>query len=357
MKFIKQTIAPIFTSMFILLLLSTSPAVAQEKQTITAFADVTVSDGLTYSVTTSYLDNERLIFHRIYPERKITMGRGGLYLWQYDGETEKLLNLKMGDFVTGHQFHAQIVYPERFYSDTSTLKSSEDTVCKCRIETIVDGTKITTKRFRQTDNRLVSQLTNYNGEFSVLLTYKDWRKVGNITLPYHIEIDDGARTFVYNFNKVEIDGPDIHSNLLTPYSNLSDEQKLMRHHRNMIDAHIASDESLMADQWGDEITFIYNGKIDVVKKSDARANMQKSLKARSHNKYIDLKTPVITLSDDKTLGWVTVRVRAEGNRLDTAGNSTAPLAFTSAWVSLYKKIEGHWKMVGNVSNFEAVKPD
>ena len=80
--------------------------------------------------------------------------------------------------------------------------------------------------------------------------------------------------------------------------------------------------------------------------------MQKSLKARRHNKYIDLETPVITLSDDKTLGWITVRVRAEGNRLDAAGNNIAPLAFTSAWVSLYKKIDGNWKMVGNVSNFE-----
>ncbi len=352
MKYIKQTIVPIFTYMFFLILLSTSPTAAQEKQTITAFADVTVSDGLTYSVVTSYLDNERLIFHRSYPERKITMGRGGLYLWQYDGETEKLLNPNMGDIVDGHQFHAQIIYPERFYSDTSTLKSSEDTVCQCRIETIVDGTKVTTKHFTKTGNRLISQLTDYNGEFSVLLTYKDWRKVGDITLPYRIDIDDGTRTFIYTFNKVELGGPDVHSSLLTPYSKLSDEQKLMRHHRNMIDAHIAHDETLMADQWGDEIAFIYNGTIDLVNKTDARTNMQKSLKARRHNKYIDLETPVITLSDDKTLGWITVRVRAEGNRLDAAGNNIAPLAFTSAWVSLYKKIDGNWKMVGNVSNFE-----
>ena len=49
-----------------------------------------------------------------------------------------------------------------------------------------------------------------------------------------------------------------------------------------------------------------------------------------------------------------VQVHAEGVRFDGNGNVTGPLNFTSAWVELYEKQAGAWRMVGNVSNF---RPD
>ena len=52
------------------------------------------------------------------------------------------------------------------------------------------------------------------------------------------------------------------------------------------------------------------------------------------------------------MAWVSVQVCAGGVRLDDSGAITGPLEFVSAWVSLFEKVQGDWKMVGNVSNLQ-----
>ena len=51
------------------------------------------------------------------------------------------------------------------------------------------------------------------------------------------------------------------------------------------------------------------------------------------------------------LGWVIVQVDARGLQLDEDGRPTSPLEFVSLWVELYEKVDGSWRINGNVSNF------
>jgi hypothetical protein len=59
----------------------------------------------------------------------------------------------------------------------------------------------------------------------------------------------------------------------------------------------------------------------------------------------------VTVSADRTLGWVVVQVHVVGEQRESDGSVNA-IEFTSAWIKLYRKRDGRWYRVGNVSNFE-----
>ena len=59
-----------------------------EVHTITADAAVTVSDGLTYTVTTVYHGKRHAVFHRVYSDRFVTQGVEAEDVWSYDGDVE-----------------------------------------------------------------------------------------------------------------------------------------------------------------------------------------------------------------------------------------------------------------------------
>jgi len=82
-----------------------------------------------------------------------------------------------------------------------------------------------------------------------------------------------------------------------------------------------------------------------------RARFQQYLGTTRFAEYIDLVPPVVRVSDDGSLGWVIVQVRAAGVQTTQDGGSQ-PLAFESAWIELYERREGSWYRVGNVSNFK-----
>ena len=81
--------------------------------TIKTSAKVSVSDGLKYEANTLFHDHQRAIFQTNYPERKVTHGLEGKYVWTYEGDAEKESNASIGNVVLGHQLHAQLLYFEK----------------------------------------------------------------------------------------------------------------------------------------------------------------------------------------------------------------------------------------------------
>jgi hypothetical protein len=82
-----------------------------------------------------------------------------------------------------------------------------------------------------------------------------------------------------------------------------------------------------------------------------RARFQQYLATTRFSEYVDLVPPIVRVSNDGSLGWVIVQVRAAGVQSAPDGSSQ-PLAFESAWIELYEHREGRWYRVGNVSNFK-----
>lgn len=81
-----------------------------------------------------------------------------------------------------------------------------------------------------------------------------------------------------------------------------------------------------------------------------RERFRQYLGTTRFSEYIDVVPPIVRVSDDGSLGWVIVQVRATGVQTTQEGGSK-PLAFESAWIELYERREGSWYRIGNVSNF------
>ena len=62
--------------------------------------------------------------------------------------------------------------------------------------------------------------------------------------------------------------------------------------------------------------------------------LDRIMASRDYTIYNDLIRPIVTISEDGTLGWVIAHVSASGLRFDADGAPSGPLEFVSAWIEL-----------------------
>ena len=73
------------------------------------------------------------------------------------------------------------------------------------------------------------------------------------------------------------------------------------------------------------------------------------LASTSFRTYRDLRSPVIRVSDDGSLGWLIAEVEVQGTQIGEEGVET-PVDAVWAWIELYQRDGEDWRLVGNVSN-------
>ena len=127
--------------------------------------------------------------------------------------------------------------------------------------------------------------------------------------------------------------------------------QLLALHEEVMRAHRESNADLLLRSEAPDYVSANRGQVTRPTLEARRARLQQYLRASRFDEYIDLVPPVVRVSDDGSLGWVIVQVRAAGVQTTQDGGSQ-PLAFESAWVELYERRGGSWYRVGNVSNFK-----
>ena len=127
--------------------------------------------------------------------------------------------------------------------------------------------------------------------------------------------------------------------------------KLLALHEEVMQAHRESSADLLLRSEAPDSVSANRGQITQPTLDERRARFQQYLGATRFAEYVDLVPPVVRVSEDGSLGWVIVQVRASGTQTKQDGGSQ-PLAFESAWIELYERREGTWYRVGNVSNFK-----
>lgn len=317
-------------------------------ETISSQADVMVSDGLTYQTHTVFHDPQRAIFQRIYKDHSVVQGVEGKYVWSFEGTEEKEVSDLVGNVVLGHQFHAQILFFDKLHSSIDTPKATEFNGQDCYVLTSENsGFKI---YYKQKGYPLGMEIVREEEE-NIVFKFEDWRKVSGIDLPFFILIDDGSRVFRYEFKQIEFNSQSI-AEFRAPETVLTEEQKLLRHHRVIMDGHFFGVTSAMKTQQNDTMAIVSEGEIYIVQGNQPDAMIDRIMATRDYTVYDDLIRPKVEISDDGTLGWVIAQVYAKGIRYDENGKPSGPLEFTCSWIELYEKVSNKWKMSGNVSNFQ-----
>lgn len=132
---------------------------------------------------------------------------------------------------------------------------------------------------------------------------------------------------------------------------LDPRAELLALHEEVMRAHRESNADLLLRAEAPDSVSANRGQVTQPTLDARRARFQQYLGTTRFAEYIDLVPPIVRVSEDGSLGWVIVQVRAAGVQT-TQDGASQPLAFESAWVELYERRGGRWYRVGNVSNFK-----
>ena len=129
----------------------------------------------------------------------------------------------------------------------------------------------------------------------------------------------------------------------------SDESQLRTLHAQLIQAHIEG----KVDQWmaieADSFVSINRGQITFPGFAERRKRRAAYLREASFSLYRDLRTPIVRISVDGSLGWLIAEVEVEGTMPRPEGGRSS-FHDIWAWIELYEKTEVGWRLIGNASN-------
>jgi hypothetical protein len=317
--------------------------------TFRAEADVSVSDGTGFSTPVLFHDPQRAVFRSRDSERTVTMGVEGRYVWSFDGTAETEADPFVRDFVLGHQFHAQILVFDGLYPDHDGPQEAEFLGRSCRVVSAGDEEDLKALYFEPA-GRPIGMRTHHGPEMRIVIEFHDWKEVSGLSLPFLVRIDDGKAVFEYRYTEIRLNDGSL-AEFRAPLERLTDEQALLRLHRVFMDGHLFGRSDGMREALADHVVIVGRGEVDSISGEETLETLRGILARTDYTLYDDLIRPMVRVSEDGTLGWVIVQIAAEGFRLDDDGRPTEPVEFVSAWVELYEKVDGVWRMNGNVSNF------
>lgn len=129
----------------------------------------------------------------------------------------------------------------------------------------------------------------------------------------------------------------------------SDAEELRRIHDALLAAHREGDvEAWMALEASDYVS-VNGGRVSFPTLAERRDRRAAYLEDAEFRVYRDLRKPTVKVSEDGTLGWLVAEVEAAGTVTGDEG-AREPFHDVWAWVELYEKADGGWRMVGNASN-------
>lgn len=126
-------------------------------------------------------------------------------------------------------------------------------------------------------------------------------------------------------------------------------QEIVSAHKTIIDAHKEGNVDAWLSVEDDVLALGGRGRIYSQTREERRQQRTAYLARSDFEIYEDMIEPVAEVSDDCSLGWVMVQVRAKG--VSTTADGTDMIDWQSSWVELYRNTEFGWRLQGAVSNF------
>lgn len=123
------------------------------------------------------------------------------------------------------------------------------------------------------------------------------------------------------------------------------KKELVNLHKKEIEAYFTKDVDFLLKNISSDFMSVNSGKITFPSLEEMRESFTQYLDNTEFMKYVDLCDPIIGFSGDGSIAWSTVQVQVEGKTPDD------DIAFSCAWITLYKRIEKSWIKFTEVSSF------
>lgn len=321
-------------------------------RSIQAVADCVGPNG-NYTTEIYSAKNSCLIFKQI-------KANGDVYLGQTNGQTYWTKDEKSGDFSIAdnreafvwrsHDFQfLALELGERFKN--LTLAGEENFNGKTAIKLRgTDELGKTAHIFFDKETRLMLGFTIQN-PFSeqpemIRLSFNEWKQIGKLKLPSKVTASDKNGDFVLKFREIVLNKIDEKNFAIPPQ--VTAMNQLLELHKQARIAHFNRDSKLLVSSFADDFTNIAGGKISKPTREASLNRFQNYLNNSTFLEWDDITPPVIKVSDDATLGYVLVHKKVRLLAKNEAGKEEEETEIF-AWISVYRKIKGEWKLTAIVS--------
>ncbi len=127
-------------------------------------------------------------------------------------------------------------------------------------------------------------------------------------------------------------------------------QELRDLHAAGIEAHLSADVDFFTRDLAADYFSVGGGDIRRPTREEIAERFAGYLGGTTFSVYEDLQDPLVGISDDGSLGWALVQVQVMGERRGD-DEQPRPVDFVCAWITLYRRDEGRWIRLGDVSSF------
>jgi hypothetical protein len=314
---------------------------------IRAFADCTGPNGK-YTTEIYSAKNSRLIFRQVRQTGKSFAGQtNGNVFWTKD-ETNgefSLADKSTASIWRSHEFQwLAIALMERF--SEPSFAGRENFAGKDALKlSMKDELGNPTSVFFDAESGLWLGFISLNpsGEQreTVRVVINEWKTIGKVKLPSKVTATDKQGDFVLDFQDISVNGIDERL-FAVPIKVVAMNELLELHNQQRV-AHFNRDAKLLMSDSADDFTSVSNGKINRPAREKSISGIQRYFDSSTFLEWDDITPPVIRVSDDATMAYVIVhkKVRLLA-KTETGGSQEETEVF--AWVAIYQKRNGQWKM-------------
>lgn len=181
---------------------------------------------------------------------------------------------------------------------------------------------------------------------TIRTVFNEWRQTGRLRLPSKVTATDKKGDFVLNFREIVLNKTDEKIFAVpAPVSAMNELSELLKQARL---AHFTRNAKLLVSTFADDFTSIAGGKISRPSREASLNRFQNYLNRSTFIEWDDITPPVIKVSDDASMAYVLVHKKVRLTAKNENGAETEETEIF-AWIEVYRKIKGGWKLTAVVS--------
>jgi hypothetical protein len=129
----------------------------------------------------------------------------------------------------------------------------------------------------------------------------------------------------------------------------ADRAALLRLHAEQRTAHLEHRADLLVAGQADTLWNVSGGRVSANPREQARASFQAYFDASTFAAWDDVAPPRIRISADGRMAYVIVEKRVHVSITPSRGGAAVDQRVRYAWLSVYEKIDGRWRMTAIAS--------
>jgi hypothetical protein len=129
-----------------------------------------------------------------------------------------------------------------------------------------------------------------------------------------------------------------------PADHASDMSELMRLHNEQRTAHVERRAGLLVAGQADTLLSVSNGRVSKTTRERAVASFQAYFNQSTFQAWDDITPPRIQISPDGNMAYVIVEKRVHVTTTPPSGGTPTIERVRYAWLSVYEKRDGVWRM-------------